>query len=106
MNGLLPLKESFDVAERDFVIGGCEAYFYSIDGFAKYKLPYIKAEVISKIEDVVTAVLSGQTALLIEGYDSIIVMDLREFPVRSVTEPEKGKKPAGRSGWPGRDLGI
>lgn len=121
MRRLLPLKESFDVVERNFVIGGCEAYFYFIDGFAKtnllqlmmisfesvelhdmnemptlidfakYKLPHIKAEVISKIEDVVTAVLSGQTALLIEGYDSIIVMDLREFPVRSVTEPEKEK---------------
>lgn len=117
----LPLNESFDVVERNIVIGGREAYLYFIDGFAKdrllilmlqsfealdvwdleemptlldfakYRIPHIKAEIVPAAKDVITSVLSGQSALLIEGYDEAIVMDIREFPVRSVEEPEKEK---------------
>ena len=35
MNGLLPIKESFDIIQRDMVIGGRMSSFYFIDGFTK-----------------------------------------------------------------------
>ena len=35
MNQVLPVEESFDIIQRDIVIGGKEASFYFIDGFTK-----------------------------------------------------------------------
>ena len=35
MNRLLPVKESFDILERNMVIGGRKSSFYFIDGFTK-----------------------------------------------------------------------
>ena len=34
---------------------------------------------------------SGLTPLVVEGTDKIIIMDMREYPGRSVSEPEKDK---------------
>ena len=36
---------------------------------------------------------SGLTPLVVEGTDKIIIMDMREYPGRSVSEPEKEKSP-------------
>lgn len=117
----LPLSESFDVVERNLTIGGRETHLYFVDGFAKdrlllpmlielekitleemeeiptllefakYKIPHIKAEIVSVTGQVITSILSGLSALIIEGYEEAIVMDIRDFPVRSVEEPEKEK---------------
>ena len=35
MNQILPVKESFDLIQRDMLIGGRMASFYFIDGFTK-----------------------------------------------------------------------
>ena len=35
VNELLPVKESFDIIERDILIGGRESCFFLIDGFMK-----------------------------------------------------------------------
>lgn len=117
----LPVKESFDVIERQIVIGGRQGILYFIDGFIKdevmqriltdffqitahemkaiptsgdfvrCKIPYVEVAEESLASKGVQAVLSGQTAMLIEGYEKIILMDLRTYPTRSVEEPEKEK---------------
>ena len=35
MNEVLPVKESFDLVQRDIVIGGKKSSFFFIDGFTK-----------------------------------------------------------------------
>ena len=35
INEILPVKESFDIIERDMIIGGRESCFFFIDGFMK-----------------------------------------------------------------------
>ena len=35
MNQVLPVEESFDIVQRDIIVGGKEASFYFIDGFTK-----------------------------------------------------------------------
>lgn len=35
--------------------------------------------------------LSGLTGFVVEGYDEILVIDLRDYPSRSVEEPDKDK---------------
>lgn len=119
MNQVLPVKESFDLIERDIMIGEREASFFFIDGFMKDEimlkvmdsflkvrkedmpasatgfarqcLPYVEVDTISDFEQVLRNLLSGTTCLFIDGYETCIVIDCRTYPARSVGEPEKDK---------------
>lgn len=116
---LLRVKESYDLIFRVVVIGGKKACFYFIDGFCKdavmekvleflygikeeempdtahdflkEKLPYGEIDLIDTQNDLIQRVLSGVPALLVEGYKQLICMDFRDYPSRSVDEPEKDK---------------
>lgn len=119
MNQILPVQESFDVIQRDMIVGGKSASFYFIDGFMKDEtmlkimttffaikgkdmpkdatsfsqkyIPYVEVDIISSFDQVVRNVLSGITCLFIEGYEVCIAIDCRTYPARSVTEPDKDK---------------
>ena len=115
----LRVDASFDVVVRMFMISDRQAALFFVDGmlkdeimqklmqdfasikptnmpenaalFAKYQIPYIKAEVLQDMQTAVNNVLSGATCLLIEGYTQAISVDIRTYPGRSVEEPEKDK---------------
>lgn len=117
----LPIGKSFDTIERIVSIGGRDTHLYFIDGFikddlmqriltdffkttpedmeqmptagdfSKQKIPYVEVALETDPQKAINAVLSGQTAMLIEGYGEIILMDLRTYPTRGVEEPEKEK---------------
>ena len=119
MNGLLPIKESFDIIQRDMVIGGRMSSFYFIDGFTKDEsmlkimdslfhvkeedmpadatqfsrkcIPYVEVDVLGDFDQVLNNILSGVTCLFIDGYDACIAIDCRTYPARSVEEPDKDK---------------
>lgn len=119
MNQVLPVKDSFDIIQRDMYIGGCAASFYFIDGFMKDEtmlkimdslikikkeempkdatefartcIPYVEVDVIGSFDEVFKNVLSGVTCLFIEGYEACIAIDCRTYPARSVEEPDKDK---------------
>ncbi len=116
---ILPIGESFDINERNVTIGSKEAYIYSMNGFVKdqqlqlmisgfqsiagSEMKDIKAteDLIKKIvpcadlsqvytsQVAVTKILTGLTVLLVAGFNSAIVMDLRNYPARSIDEPDK-----------------
>lgn len=117
----LSVGQSFDVGERNAIVGGKEVYIYYVDGFIKseimeqifhvlyripekemgqrhdakdfikYHLPYAQAAAEKNTEKMMKALLSGLVLMVIDGYSEVIVMDLRTYPVRSVQEPEKEK---------------
>lgn len=115
----LRLNDSFDLICKDTMIGGKNACFFFVDGFTKdevmqkllsgfytikpedlpnsaegfstAQLPYIEVDVIKDPTQTITNILSGMTALLIDGYDAAICMDVRTYPARSVNQPEKEK---------------
>jgi len=117
----LPIKRSFDVIGRDLIIGqSTNAYLVFIDGFAKddimlwilevlqslsesdlnnnaidtlmkKKIGYIEVERFSDIEQIRTMVLAGAVVLIVDGIDEGIIIDAREYPVRSPEEPELEK---------------
>lgn len=115
----LRIEESFDLICKDTVIGGKNACFFFVDGFTKdevmqkllsgfytikpqdmpsnaddfstRQLPYIEVDVVADMDQTITAILSGMTALFIDGYSSAICMDVRTYPARSVDQPEKEK---------------
>lgn len=119
MNQILPVKGSFDLVQRDLVIGEREASFFFIDGFMKDEvmlkimdsflsvakedmpgsatgfarqcLPYVEVDTISDFDQVLRNLLSGTTCLFIDGYEACLVIDCRTYPARSVGEPEKDK---------------
>lgn len=119
MNKVLPVQESFDVIQRDMLIGGRMSSFYFIDGFTKDEVmlkimdsmmkvkeeempadaaqftrtcvPYVEVEVLEDYDAVLRGVLSGVTCLFIDGYEGCIAIDCRTYPARSVDEPSKDK---------------
>lgn len=115
----LPIKESFDVLQRDIEIGGRASSFYFIDGFMKDEamvkimasffavteknmpdsarafsekvVSYVEVDVINDFDDIIRNILSGVTCLFIDGYEECITIDTRTYPARGVDEPDKDK---------------
>ena len=111
--------ESFDLVQRNLVINSRKAALFFIDGFIKddiiekileffYKnltdenfssaryfshsaVPYVEVEISDDIKKISVNVLSGFAALLIEGFDKVILLDTRTYPQRSTAEPDNDK---------------
>ena len=119
LNTILPVSESFDLIQRDIIIGERKAAFYFIDGFmkddtmqklmtsffmikkedmpstatgfSKLAVSYVEVDVITDFDAIIRNILSGVTCLFVEGYEACIAIDCRTYPARSVEEPEKDK---------------
>lgn len=119
MSRLLPIQESFDLIQRDIVIGGRDASLYFLDGmlkdeamqkimdtllkvqdtdmppdatgFSRKCIPYTEVDIYGDFEQIIRNVLSGVLVLFVDGYEAGIAIDCRTYPVRSVEEPEKDK---------------
>ena len=119
MNTILPVKESFDIIQRELIIGERKCTFYFIDGFtkdetmqklmtsflaikkedmpstatgfAKLSLPYVEVDVIGDFDLIVRNVLSGVTCMFVDGYEACLAIDCRTYPARGVDEPDKDK---------------
>lgn len=112
----LRVEKSFDVIRRDLRAGECEISFFYIDGFVKdgvmqrimqtllssksltgvdsviSTLPYIEVEVAAEREVIMSAVLSGQAAMLAEGFGArAILIDARTYPARQTAEPDSDR---------------
>ncbi len=112
----LRVKESFDIIERRLEIAGQEMTFFYIDGFVKdgemqrimqellslkeignadsvmRRLPYVEVALSRSREDIITAVLSGQSAILAESFGrEAILADLRTYPARGTAEPDSDR---------------
>lgn len=121
----LKIDKNFDLIRRDINIGGrVSAMFFadafikdeiyekmmefffkitpeelsgikSMEDFSKSHMPYVEIAVSSDMTTLETAVLSGQTVLLIDGIKDGLMIDTREYPVRSIEEPEKDRSVRG-----------
>ena len=96
----LRIEESFDLICKDTTVGSRSACFFFVDGltkdetmqkllsgfytikpedmpenasdFSTEQLPYIEVDLSIHLEQTITSILSGMTALLIDGYDAAI----------------------------------
>ena len=119
INQILPVKESFDLIQRDIVIGERQSTFFFIDGFtkddtmqklmssffmikkedmpstatgfSKLAVSYVEVDIINDFDLIIKNILSGVTCLFVEGYEACIAIDCRTYPARNVGEPEKDK---------------
>lgn len=112
-------EQSFDLIKRDLIIADRKAALFFIDGLLKdditekileffYKnvksenfksalyfsqsaVPYVEVEVSAELKKVCTDVLSGISALIIEDFTEVILLDTRTYPQRSTSEPDNDK---------------
>ncbi len=121
LNSMLPLGNSFDIMTRELIIGGHSSYWIGINGFCNtsilseifsdiqnplymdgYELTDIKAFIQKKIgysqislcsdmNEAIHQLLSGPSVLFIDGFSDAIIIDARNYPMRSVSEPDTEK---------------
>ena len=116
MSDRLRVKDSFDMIERHLTVCERDMCFFYIDGFVKdgemlrimqyllslkqigsaeeleKRLPYVEVDVTYKVDEIISAVLSGQTAVFAESFGrSAILLDLRSYPARPTSEPESDR---------------
>lgn len=113
----LAVGKNFDVLQIDVVYAEREMALYLVDGFAKDDImnrlmeflaglepeqvdddilsklvktyiPYIEIGTSNDLDQIVDAVLSGQTALVIDGICEAILIDTRSYPARGPEEPD------------------
>lgn len=104
MNQTLPMRESFDLIQRDLMIGERMASFYFINGlnkdddmlklmdallkikkedmpagilqFMEMAIPYTEVELIEDFDQVLKNLFSGVTCLFVDGYEGAIAIGL------------------------------
>ena len=119
LSSALRSDKSFDLVKRELVISGRRAVLFFVDGllkddiaekileflyknvkdenfksalyFSQSSVPYVEVEVSADLKKVCTDVLSGISALLIEGFSEVILLDTRTYPQRSTSEPDNDK---------------
>ncbi|EKQ53836.1 MULTISPECIES: spore germination protein [unclassified Clostridium] len=126
----LVVDKSFDIVERKFIVGGRNCVLYFLNGFIKdsimeeilkefFKIPpetmnsykaiddfinnqvsHVSVKTESDLDKILIALLSGQTIMFVDGYDSFILLDLRTYPGSDSSKPEKEKTlRGGRDGF-------
>lgn len=116
---LLDLPENFDILEREIEIGGKKATLYAVDGFlegdisekvleffysiteedmpdtfdafVQKEIPFVDISPIEDQEKFIHLLLAGMCCVLIDGYEKILALDFRNYPSRSIQEPELDK---------------
>ncbi|GGE74014.1 spore germination protein [Priestia taiwanensis] len=111
------VSKSFDVIHKEMEYAGKKMSFFFVDGFVKddmmlyimqdlaklrvgdlqedtlHKLihlyiPYVEVDKNNDLDTIIDSVLAGQTALVVEGEQEIILIDARTYPVRGPEEPD------------------
>lgn len=112
----LRFRQSFDILNRKLTLGDSEVTFFYIDGFVKdgelqrvmqfllskkklpsaeeteKLIPYAEVSLCADFETVITAILSGQTALFSDSFGAkSLLLDLRTYPARETAEPDSDR---------------
>ena len=122
---LLPIGISFDLITRDIYLGETKGYFLGINGLCKTevlqqifsdlqnpwftkdskvedilrymnaKIGYAQVSLAGTWDDILKNVLSGPCALFIDGFSQAILIDVRSYPTRGISEPDAEKTTRG-----------
>lgn len=120
---VLDINTNFDILYKEMSIGGKNAGFFFIDGFikdevmqklmsalegvAEDKMPdtpeefeklwisYVELDLLTDKNAILKNILSGVVCLFVDGYNKVLAIDCRTYPMRSVEEPEKDRSMRG-----------
>lgn len=115
----LKLKKSFDLLKREILIGERKSYFFFVDGlidddfmekilsrclsikkeeinatknttnFINKFIAHIEVDKENEINKIISNILTGFVAILIDGFDEAIILDIHSYPHREIEEPTK-----------------
>ena len=112
IDAVLRVDDSFDIIKKTMRFAGAESTLYYIDGFVKAELmqklmmhfvslkqlpatvesfvhenvPAVEVDVTDSVDQIVTMVLSGCTALLCSDYGGeAVIIDARTYPARETS---------------------
>lgn len=116
---VLDVDLNFDIVCRTITICNKTAAIFFVDGFckdaqlgkildtlyritdenqikdahtlSKSNISYGEVDLKDDEDEIVTAILSGQTALFVDGFDQALLIDVRSYPQRDSSEPDKDK---------------
>ena len=119
LDDLLGVGRNFDMVGREVRVGQRRARLWVVNGYAEDALiermigrllavgslkgvpdlaaflaAYVTvpdAAAVTEVHDMVMGVVAGKTLLVIDGYDGGILLDAKEYPTRSVQEPDTSK---------------
>ena len=119
LDARLGVGRSFDMVGRSLTVGGRRARLWVVNGYADdavleraisgwlpirdlngigtleaFVAQYVtvsEAEAETDMDKAVTAVFSGKTLLVIDGYPGGVLMDAKQFPLRGIEEPDTSK---------------
>lgn len=121
LKGRLPIEQCFDLTDRPITFGGVYGHLYylesltnsekvqrilnyfmelneeevlkirSSDDFVAKHFPYSSVTTTDVVDDAVKNIFSGLLAVVLSNGDKIILADVRQYPSRSVEEPDKEK---------------
>ncbi|ULT57384.1 spore germination protein [Neobacillus drentensis] len=113
----LRVGKSFDIIHRRIDYAGHKMSMFLVDGFAQANIlllimkeiekrkpeefkddpinelvrtfiPHVEVVTSPDLEEVIAQVLAGQTALVVEQGSKVVLIDSREYPIRSPQEPD------------------
>src|SRR5690554_2017944 len=113
----LALEKNFDIIYREMEFAGKKFGMFFVDGFVKDNivtlitrslehvsrsdispfsleklihrhLHYVEVETEEKMDKIMYSILSGAMAVVVEGTDKALIIDVREYPVRGSDEPD------------------
>lgn len=85
---------------KDSVAEKIIEFFYSVKDkallkdaytFSKNCVPYTEVDLLENTQQICTAILSGQMAVICDGFDRAVLIDVRTYPQRDTATPEKDK---------------
>lgn len=118
LKSIFPIPQSFDIVTRNLLLGDTKGYWIGINGFCRVellqqifsdlqnplymkdnqiedikrylnaKIGYAQASLCDNWEDITRSLLSGPSVLFIDGFAQAIIIDVRTYPARSVSEPD------------------
>ncbi|MEC0230979.1 spore germination protein [Paenibacillus alba] len=62
--------------------------YHTLEAFIEKLIPHIQVKSYKKMSEIVGQVLMGGTAFFIEGETAAITIDVKNYPVRSIAEPD------------------
>lgn len=121
LSALLGTDVNFDTVKREILVGDRQAALFFLDGFIKdevfekileflfritdeqltkihnmqefslHFIPYVEVALEKDAYKAVVNVLAGQTAVIIDGFNEILLVDTRTYPSRAIDEPDKDR---------------
>lgn len=125
LNEIFPVGKSYDIVTRTFYFQDTKAYWIGINGlcdntllqqivtnlqdptytmdakinnlqlFMESKIGYVQTELCNDWDKIIKNILSGPSAIFVDGFPAAVLLDTRKYPARSIEEPDTEKASRG-----------